>query len=252
MTLTIAVHSYRGGTGKSTTTSNIAVLLTVMGRRVATIDLDLTSPGLHVIYNVSQQMLRYTLNDYLFGKCDLSDIVLDLTDHLGLPRGKLYFIGASMRPEDIARLMQEGYNETVFRELAGTLAKGFDVEYVIFDTHPGLTEDTLMAVLSSDISLVIMRLDRQDITGTYLLSQVLRKFGKVCYVILNMVPPNMAKAPELAEELSRTLGMPVIGVLPFYDEVLAHRSKGVFALYHPRHPYTMRISQLVKTLNSWK
>ena len=252
MTLSIAIHSYRGGTGKSTTTSNIAVLLTLMGNRVATIDLDLTSPGLHVIYNVTQQLLKNTLNDYLFSKCNLEDVVINLTKYLGLPKGELYFIGASMKPEDIAKLMQYGYNESIFRELAESLGKEFNVDYVIFDTHPGLTEDTLMAVLSSDISLVIMRLDRQDISGTYLLSQVLRKFNKVCYVILNMIPQKMANSSELVEELSRTLGMPIIGVLPFYNEVLAHRSKGVFVLHHPQHPYTSKVLQIAKTLNSWK
>ncbi len=251
MTLTIAVHSYRGGTGKSTTTSNTAVLLAAMGHTVVTIDLDLTSPGLHVIYGVAQKNLPYTLNDFLFNQCTLKDIVVDVTQHLGIPRGKLYFIGASMKPEEIAKLMQKGYNETVFRQTAHALGKEFGADVVIFDTHPGLTEDTLMSVLSSDVSLVIMRLDRQDISGTYLLLQILRKFKKVSYVLLNMVPPNLASNPSLPEELAQTLGAPILGVIPFYDEVLAHRSKGVFSLHHPSHPYTVQVLNVAKTIASW-
>lgn len=244
--VSIAIHSYRGGTGKSTTTANLSVLLAALGKKVATIDLDITSPGLHVIYTVSQQILKNTLNDYLYGKAQLKDVVLDLTNHLRLPRGKLYFLGSSMKPEDIVRIMKDGYHESFFKHIALALGRDFDVDYVIFDTHPGLNEDTLLAVLSSDLSLLLMRMDKQDIVGTYVTMQVMRKFGKVCYVILNMVPPNLANAPELANEVSKIIDAPVIGILPFYDEVLSHRSKGVFCLYHPQHPYSSKMLKIAK------
>lgn len=40
----VSVHSYRGGTGKSNTTANLAALLAAEGRRVGVIDTDLQSP----------------------------------------------------------------------------------------------------------------------------------------------------------------------------------------------------------------
>ena len=250
MVITIAIHSYRGGTGKSTTTANLSVLLAALGRRVATIDLDITSPGLHVIYSVTPQVLKHTLNDYVYGKVPLKDVVLDLTNVLRIPRGKLYFLGSSMKPEDIVRVMRDGYHESFFKHIALTLNQEFGVDYVIFDTHPGLNEDTLLAVMSSDISLLLMRMDKQDITGTYVTMQVMKKFGKVCYVILNMVPPNLADAPDLANEVSKIIDAPVIGVLPFYDEVLSHRSKGVFCLHHPNHPYSAKMLKVAKQIMS--
>jgi len=241
MVVSFSIHSYRGGTGKSTTTANLAVMLTLYNRKVATVDLDLTSPGLHVIYQVSQSQMKITLNDYIYGKAALEDVVVDLTNQLGLPRGKLYFLGASMKPEEIAKLMREGYSERFFREVAKQLGEAYGVDYVIFDTHPGLNEDTLLAVLSSDVSFMLMRMDKQDITGTYVTAQVLSKFNKTSYVILNMIPSDMANAPELQAEVSKLLGVPVIGVIPFYPEILQHRSRGVFILRHPKHPYTLRI-----------
>ncbi|RLF04059.1 MAG: MinD/ParA family protein [Thermoprotei archaeon] len=250
MVVSIAIHSYRGGTGKSTTTANLSVLLAALGRRVATIDLDITSPGLHVIYSVSPQLLKNALNDYIYGKVNLKDVVLDLTNHLRLPRGKLYFLGSSMKPEDIVKVMREGYHEGFFKHIALALDQEFGVDYVIFDTHPGLNEDTLLAVMSSDLSILLMRMDKQDITGTYVTMQVMKKFGKVCYVILNMVPPNLANAPELANEVSKIINAPVIGVLPFYDEVLSHRSKGVFCLHHPQHPYSTKMLKIAKHIMS--
>jgi len=169
---------------------------------------------------------------------------VDLTNQLGLPRGKLYFLGASMKPEDIAKLMSEGYSERFFKEIAKQLGEAYNVDFVFFDTHPGLNEDTLLAVLSSDISFMLMRMDKQDITGTYVTAQVLSRFNKTSYVILNMVPPNMANAPELQAEVSKLLGVPVIGIVPFYPEILQHRSRSVFILKHPRHQYTLKIKAI--------
>src|SRR5262245_53203 len=48
----IAIHSFRGGTGKSNTTANIAALLAADGRRVGVIDTDIQSPGIHVLFGL--------------------------------------------------------------------------------------------------------------------------------------------------------------------------------------------------------
>lgn len=250
MVTSMVIHSYRGGTGKSTTTANLAVFLALFGKKVATIDLDIKSPGLHVIYQVSQTEMKATLNDYLFGRAPLEDVVIDITNKLGLPKGKLYFLGASMKPEEIAKFMKEGYSEEFFKVVTQQLAEAYNVDYVVFDTHPGLNEDTLLAILSSDVALTLMRMDKQDITGTYVTIQVLRKFNKVGYVVLNMVPPKLANVPELPSEVSQLVGAPVIGVIPFYPEVLEHRSRGVFVLKHPQHEYTKRILTLAKKVVS--
>jgi MinD-like ATPase involved in chromosome partitioning or flagellar assembly len=248
MTTTCVVHSYRGGTGKSTTTSNLSVLLAALGKRVAAIDMDVTSPGLHVIYNVSSQMMRNTLNDYIYNRCEFSDIVMDLTNHLKLPRGAVYFLGSSMKPEEIVKVIREGYSEKFFRHISEKLSREYNIDYVIFDTHPGLNEDTLLAIMSSDVSLLLMRMDKQDVTGTYITSQILRKFGKLSYVTLNMVPPNLAESSDLPSEVSKIIEAPVIGVLPFYEEVLSHRSRGVFCLHHPQHPYSSQLLRVAKRL----
>lgn len=248
MTTTCVIHSYRGGTGKSTTTANLSVLLAALGKRVATIDMDITSPGLHVIYNVTNQNMKFTLNDYIYNRCAFEDIVLDLTGHLKLPRGAVYFLGSSMRPEEIVKVIREGYSEGFFHHVAHNLSDEYGVDYVIFDTHPGLNEDTLLAIMASDVSLLLMRMDKQDITGTYITSQILKKFGRLSYVILNMVPPNLAETPDLPAEVSSIIDATVIGVLPFYEEVLSHRSRGVFCLSHPQHPYSSQLLKVAKKL----
>ena len=54
MSKIISVHSFRGGTGKSNTTANIAALLAMDGERVGVVDTDIASPGIHVLFNLDE------------------------------------------------------------------------------------------------------------------------------------------------------------------------------------------------------
>ena len=78
MTTVISVHSFRGGTGKSNTTSNLAAQLAAAGNRVAVVDTDIQSPGIHVLFGFSDD-LDNTLNDYLWGKLPIKDTAHDVT-----------------------------------------------------------------------------------------------------------------------------------------------------------------------------
>ena len=67
----ISIHSYRGGTGKSNMTANIAACATLAGKRVAVLDTDLQSPGIHVLFGFDQSKINLTLVDFLWGGVDL-------------------------------------------------------------------------------------------------------------------------------------------------------------------------------------
>ena len=68
MSKIISIHSFRGGTGKSNTTANVAVTTASHGLRVGIIDTDIQSPGIHVLFGVDQAKINRTLNDYLWGR----------------------------------------------------------------------------------------------------------------------------------------------------------------------------------------
>ena len=67
MTKIISTHSFRGGTGKSNVTANIAAILAQKGYRVGVFDTDIQSPGIHIIFHLTENDIRDTLNDYLGG-----------------------------------------------------------------------------------------------------------------------------------------------------------------------------------------
>src|SRR5207245_2707739 len=60
MTKVIAVHSFKEGTGKTTLTANIAAVL-AKNRRVGVMDLDLSEPGLHVLFGLKKSCIRTTI-----------------------------------------------------------------------------------------------------------------------------------------------------------------------------------------------
>ncbi len=79
----ISVHSFRGGTGKSNTTANLAALLAAGGRRVGVVDTDIQSPGIHVLFGLKDEKLPRALNDYLWGKCKIEQAAHDVTARWG-------------------------------------------------------------------------------------------------------------------------------------------------------------------------
>ena len=54
----VSVHSFRGGTGKSNLTANLAVLTALQGKRVGIVDTDVQSPGIHVLFGFDEDRDR--------------------------------------------------------------------------------------------------------------------------------------------------------------------------------------------------
>ncbi|MEK9664068.1 MAG: MinD/ParA family protein, partial [Candidatus Nanopelagicales bacterium] len=165
MTTVVSVHSFRGGTGKSNTTSNVAANLVALGHRVGVIDCDIQSPGIHVLFGFDETLDR-TLNDYLWGTRPIRDVAHDITDRVSMstgvaPGGSLHLVPSSMKPGDIARILRDGYDVESLSDGMRQLARDLDLDFLFVDTHPGLNEETLLSITLSDVLLLILRPDRQ-------------------------------------------------------------------------------------------
>src|SRR5437879_13926822 len=78
MTKVIAVHSFKGGTGKTTLTANLAATL-ALHHRVGVMDLDLSGPGLHVLFGLKKGEVKATMTDIFLGDATPSNVIIDLT-----------------------------------------------------------------------------------------------------------------------------------------------------------------------------
>ena len=127
----IAVHSFRGGNGKSSITANVAALLAVAGQRVGVIDADIQSPGLHLLLGQRGQDARATRSTtILLGNCAIDQLAVDVTAHLGQQvAGRLFLIPASLNPGTMAQVLSQGYDAQrltrSFHELGETLGPGY-------------------------------------------------------------------------------------------------------------------------------
>src|SRR5947209_6625914 len=100
----ISIHSFRGGTGKSNTTSNIATMIARRGNRVGIVDTDIQSPGVHVIFGLDEEKIGYTLNDYLWGNCAIKEAAYDVSKILKVEQDQstasnsaLYLVPSSIK-----------------------------------------------------------------------------------------------------------------------------------------------------------
>ena len=245
----ISIHSFRGGTGKSNTTANIATLLAAEGRRVAVVDADVQSPGVHVLFGLDQDTVTHTLNTYLWGKCDAVDAAYDVTAGLGRAvEGRVWLVPASIRPHDIARIMHDGIDVNLLSEGLRNLVASLALDALILDTHPGLNEETLLAIALSHALAIVMRPDHQDYEGTQVTVTVARKLKVPQMVLVVNKTPRRFDFAGVRERVERTYDCPVAAVLPHSDELMELSSGGIFAARFPSDELTKSYADIAAVL----
>lgn len=245
----IAIHSFRGGTGKSNATANLAFLLAQKGQRVGIVDTDIQSPGIHVLFNLDPREISCSLNDFLWGKCEIASAVYDVSKSIGpQPDGKLFLIPSSIRTGDIARVLHYGYDINLLKEGYQKLILQLSLDYLFIDTHPGLNEETLMSIAIADILLIILRPDQQDYQGTAVTVEVSRQLEVPgMFLIINKAPAIFAY-DALAAKVASTYQCEVAGVLPHADEMMTLASSGIFCLQYPDHAVSREMDRIIQRI----
>lgn len=245
----IAVHSYRGGTGKSNLTANLATALAAQGQRVGVIDTDIQSPGIHNLFDLDEVNHLYTLNDFLWGNVPVEATAHDVSTAAGIQEpGKIYLVPASTNPDDIARILSQGYNVSLLNEGIRQLIKTLSLNYFLIDTHPGLSRETFLSIAISNVLLLLLRPDRQDYQGTAVMLDLARQL-KVPQILLvaNKVLKEM-DYEDFQQQLERTYETPVAGIFPISTEMLRLGSNGIFCQEHPTHPWSTTSLKVAKLL----
>ena len=239
MSRIISAHSFRGGTGKSNTIANVAALLASQGRQVGVIDTDIQSPGIHVLFGMAGEDITYTLNDYLWGKCDIAQTAHDVTGRLGDDiSGRVFLIPSSIKAGEITRVLREGYDAQVLTKGFRKLIDDLELDVLLIDTHPGLGEETLLSIVISHTLVIFLRPDQQDYEGTGVTMQVARRLKVPNMVLIVNKMPSVFDAAAVKAQVEEAYGCPVVAVLPHSDELMTLASGGVFALRYPDDPLT--------------
>jgi MinD-like ATPase involved in chromosome partitioning or flagellar assembly len=246
----ISVHSFRGSTGKSNTTANLAALMAMGGQRVGVVDTDIASPGIHVLFGMGDTGAGRSLNDYLWGRCRIEDTAHDVTASLGPDvRGKVLLIPSSIKAGEIARILREGYDVGLLNDGFRDLIAALRLDALLVDTHPGLNEETLLSMAISDVLVIVLRPDQQDYQGTAVTVEVARKLEVPCLrLIVNKVPAAFDTG-EVRARVEETYGCEVAAVLPHSDEMMVLASGGVFVARYPQHSLSALYREALERLD---
>lgn len=245
----ISIHSYRGGTGKSNFTANLATSVALTGKRVGVVDTDVPSPGVHNILGLEPEQMDKTLNSYLWGESPIQDAAYDVSRNVGLgEEGKIFLVPSSVRADDIARILKDGYDVKLLNDGFRSLVKELKLDYLFIDTHPGLSKETFLSIAISHILLIILRPDKQDYQGTAVTIDVARQLKVRNMLIAINKAHSKLNFEALKQKVEETYNVPVAGIFPLSEEVVQLASEGVFCQKHPEHPVSQEFKKVAQSI----
>ena len=253
MSKIISIHSFRGGTGKSNLTANLAVNIAMRGNRVGIVDTDIQSPGIHVLFGLNDEKIGKTINDYLWGTATIDEVAYPLHEVVSgepersfLKDTKIWLIPSSSRTEEISRILQQGYNVSILNQGLHSLIVTLGLDYLFIDTHPGINEETLLSIAISHGLILIMRPDQQDFQGTAVTVDIARQLEvPQLRIVINKILSQHDPA-LLRTDIAETYGVPVCGVLPLSEDVAANASNNIFSVLYPGHVWSKGIEEIAE------
>ena len=144
----ILVTSTVSGEGKSFISANLAISLSLLGKKVVIVGLDIRKPGLNKVFNIPRKEVGIT--QYL---ANPEKNLMDLVQLSDISKNLYILPGGTVPPNPTELLARDGLDKAI-----ETLKKNFD--YVILDTAPvGMVTDTLLIGRVADLSVYVCRAD---------------------------------------------------------------------------------------------
>jgi chromosome partitioning protein len=284
---TIAFHSYKGGTGKTTIAANLSTLLVSKGFNVLLIDMDVYAPSLHVYFNSKPD--RW-INNYLLDNLEFTDVVYDCTHVIkdfssvtsssssDNKHGVFNVVFSNPKKEEITSLDIQNKNSSKSQMLKKMLflreKTNPDIEYdfIILDTSPGIRHWSINSLAIADIIILSLKMDHIDVEGTKeMASDVYKSFidyGAKSYLLLNRIAGyctpsklnkettskpgrfefNMLEQSETMKGLENYLKMDVISTIPCYCDIQFERQEYMTVLKYPNHPFVNDMNDLISKI----
>ena len=170
----ILVTSTVSGEGKSFISANLAISLSLLGKKVIIVGLDIRKPGLNKVFNIPRKEVGIT--QYL---ANPEKNLMDLVQLSDVSKNLYILPGGTVPPNPTELLARDGLDKAI-----ETLKKNFD--YVILDTAPvGMVTDTLLIGRVADLSVYVCRADYTHKNEYTLINELAEKdkLPSLCTVI---------------------------------------------------------------------
>ena len=170
----ILVTSTVSGEGKSFISANLAISLSLLGKKVVIVGLDIRKPGLNKVFNIPRKEVGIT--QYL---ANPEKNLMDLVQLSDVSKNLYILLSGTVPPNPTELLARDGLDKAI-----ETLKKNFD--YVILDTAPvGMVTDTLLIGRVADLSVYVCRADYTHKNEYTLINELIdgNKLPNLCTVI---------------------------------------------------------------------
>ena len=144
----IMVTSTVSGEGKSFVSANTAISLSLLGKKVVIVGLDIRKPGLNKVFNLSTK--EQGITQFL---TDPKRNIMDLVQQSDINSNLFILPGGAVPPNPTELLARKGLEEAIEQ-----LKKHFD--YIVLDTAPvGMVTDTQLISRIADLTVYVCRAD---------------------------------------------------------------------------------------------
>lgn len=229
----IGIASGKGGVGKTTVSTNLALALRDFGQKVLLIDCNLSTP--HLAFYLGVSNYKYTLNDALLGKVEIGS-----TTHL---KDGIRYIPASLNLKDLV-----GVDAMSFKKHLKKL-QGDKFDFIILDAAPGLGREALSVLDAAEEIIFVTTPFIPMLNDVIRSSEVLKnlKGVKNVSVVMNMVTDSTHEI--LGSSITNLTGFPVIGEIP-YDQniVFGLAAKSPIVNYKPNGESSVNFRSLAARL----
>jgi len=238
----VAVTSGKGGVGKTSIATNLAIELALRGKRVVIFDADLSLANIDVLLG---HRPRFNLNHVINGDRVLEDVMVEGPQAVRI-------VPASSGVQALAGLSREQLNR-----LTGQFSQlERDCDFLFVDTAAGISDNVLSFVHAADEILIVTTPEPTAYTDAYAMIKVISEQqarGEIGLVI------NMAQSRREAQNAASGIVLISRQFLPVgvkdYGYILrdpevprATRRQEAFTLYNPSAPASRSIRALAVRL----
>ena len=236
----ILVYSAKGGSGKTTISTNLAsAIASDSDKQVCLVDLDLQFGDVAISMRAEPEK---TISNLVEIKEHLDEVgVASAVTHLS---ENLDLLLAPVSPVDV-----ESIDSELVTKIIGYLMNMYDI--VIIDSAPTLNEIMLKVFESIDIALLLTTLDMPAIKNLKVALETLDAINfapERRFVIVNRSDAQIGLSIDDVAEL---VGVEVFAAIPTSSEVSASTNQGSpIVSLHPRHPVSRALFELGRALTT--
>ena len=204
----VIVASGKGGTGKTTFTSQVGILLSSLGKLTAVVDADVGFRNLDIALGLESSVV-YDYSDYISKHADIDDILIKNPD-----TENLYFIAA---PQSVPTSDFDPERTKLFWD---TLKSRFD--FILADAPAGMGDGFRFAADYADEAVIISLTEASSLRDADRVIEVLEENGiENIRLVLNRVNPNLIekKVHMNVDDCIDVLSIPILGLVPDDDAV---------------------------------